>query len=313
MKRTRLLNRLFLIPTLMTALAPAVWLPASLPAQDYLGASNVLRQAAERNAAPAAKSEKDESAKLRDDLKLFSDSVTNLAPADAAKGWLELVDRAAKVQQQQAANYSPYTIAIQADDLLGALPPPVAWNELARAVAARPPARSGGEIRESGLRLLAAALTGDSAGRSSEITNLQARARSADQQENYLYLRELQQIGEATLSLSDDPDAILKSLGYQLAYGNDQGVQQLQVPNLVSLIGPEKTEVFLRKALVVPNVALQFNAPNETSRLAQKLALELIDQLKTAQWGLVNSLDAVALYEAMDKRFGTPTNQGRRI
>ena len=77
-----------------------------------------------------------------------------------------------------------------------------------------------------------------------------------------------------------------------------QGVQQLEVPNLVSLIGAEKTEAFLRKALVAPNVALQFNEPNETSRLAQKLALELMDQLKTPQWGLVNSLDAVELYEA---------------
>jgi len=118
----------------------------------------------------------------------------------------------------------------------------------------------------------------------------------------------LQQLGQATLAMSDDPDDILKSLGYQLAYGNDQSVQQLQVPNLVSLIGAEKTEAFLRKALVTPNVALQFNQPNDTSRLSQKLALELMDQLKTAQWGLVNSLDAVDLYEALDKRFGTPTN-----
>ena len=108
--------------------------------------------------------------------------------------------------------------------------------------------------------------------------------------------------------MSDDPDDILKSLGYQLAYGNGQGVQLLLVPNLVSLIGAEKTEAFLRKALVALNVALQFNAPNDTSRLAQKLALELMDQLKTAQWGLVNSLDAVELYEALDKHFGTPTN-----
>src|ERR1700677_2812122 len=53
---------------------------------------------------------------------------------------------------------------------------------------------------------------------------------------------------------------------------------------------------------------LQFSAPNETSRLAQELALELIDQLKTPQWGLVNSLGAVDLSEALNKRFGVRTN-----
>jgi tetratricopeptide (TPR) repeat protein len=60
--------------------------------------------------------------------------------------------------------------------------------------------------------------------------------------------------------------------------------------------------------LVTPNIVLRFERANETSRLAQKLALELMDQLKTPQWGLVNSLDAVDLYEAMDKHFATQTN-----
>lgn len=277
-------------------------------AQDYLGASNVLHQVQERNANPAQKTKKDASAQLRDDLKSFRESVTNLTPDVAAQRWLDLVDRAVKVQQQQAQNYNPSAIQIRSDDLLGALPPPTAWNALAKAIAARPPAKSGAEIREGGLHLLVAILTGDVAGRNKEIADLQDKAKTADQQSSYFYSSVLQQLGQATLSMSDDPDNILKSLGYQLAYGNNQGIQQVQVPNLVSLIGAEKAEVFLRKALVAPNVTLQFNQPNDTSRLAQKLALELMPQLKTPQWGLVNSLNAVDLYEALDKRFGATTN-----
>jgi tetratricopeptide (TPR) repeat protein len=205
-------------------------------------------------------------------------------------------------------NYNPDSIPIQADDVLGALPPPATWNELAKAVAARPPAKGGGELRSAGLRLLTATLMGDTAGRDREIASLQAKARAADEQNSYYYQNILQELGQATLTMSDDPDDILKSLAYQLAYGRGQDVQQLTVPNLVSLIGAEKTEAFLRKALVTPKVALQFSAPNDTSRLAQKLALELMDQIKTPQWGLVNSLDAVDLYEALDKRFGSQTN-----
>ena len=277
-------------------------------AQDYLGASNVLAQVAARNAKPGDKVKKDDSEKLRDDLKSFRESVTNLVPAGAAQRWLELVDRVAVTQRQQMLNYNPANVPIQADDVLGALPPPAAWGELAAAIAARPPAKNGLELKETGLRLLASALTGDTAGRSIVTSNLQVQAKAADPQVAYFYNSILQQLGQTALTMSDDPDAILKSLGYQLAYGYGQGVQQLRVPNLVSLIGAEKSEVFLRKALVAPNVALQFDAPNETSRLAQKLALELMDQLKTAQWGLVNSLDAVNLYEALDKRFGNTTN-----
>jgi hypothetical protein len=306
MNTMHLPNMIQLVKTLVATLVLSVWSLGM--AQDYLGASNVLHRVEERNATPATKREKDASAQLRDDLKSFRESVTNLVPDDAAQRWLVLADRVVKVEQQQMQNYNPSVIQIQPDDLLGALPPPAAWSALSKAIAARPPAKSDGKIREAGLRLLAVTLTGDIAGRNREIASLQDMAKTADQQSSYFYNSVLQQLGQATLAMSDNPDDILKSLGYQLAYGNGQGVQQLQAPNLVSLIGAEKTEAFLRKALVTPNVALQFAAPNETSRLAQKLALELMDQLKTAQWGLVNSLDAVELHESLDKHFGVSTN-----
>ncbi len=306
MNTTCQLNWLRTLQTLAVTLVLSAGSPGM--AQDYLGASNVLHQVAERNAKPAEKNKKDESAILRDDLRSFRGSVTNLAPADAAQRWLELVDRVTKLQRQSAQNYNPSSLPIQADDVIGVLPPPAVWNDLAKAIKARPPVKGGGELQEMGLRLLATALTDDSTGRSREIANLQTKAKAADSQTGYFYNNTLQQLGQATLAMSDDPDAILKSLGYEMAYANGQGGRQLPVPNLVSLIGAEKTEAFLRKALVVPNLTLQFATPNETSRLAQKLALELIDQLKTAQWGLVNSLDAVELYEALDKRFGVATN-----
>ena len=187
MKTKHELSSVRFIPTLAAALVLSARLPSTACAQDYLGASNVLHQVEERNANPAEKEKKDASAQLRDDLKSFRESVTNLAPTDAAQHWLDLVDRAVKVQQQQAPNYNPSVMPIQAEDVLGALPPPTAWRSLATAIAARPPAKSGGEIREAGLRLLAATLTGDAAGRSREISNLQAKAKTADQQDSYFY------------------------------------------------------------------------------------------------------------------------------
>lgn len=141
-------------------------------AQDYLGASNVLYQVQERNTKPATANTNDASALLREDLKTFRQSMTNLAPADAVRGWLALVDRAVKLQRQLAQNYNPSGIPIRAEDVIEVLPPPAAWDKLAKAIQARPPAKSDGELQEVGLHLLAATLTGDTAGRNREIANL---------------------------------------------------------------------------------------------------------------------------------------------
>ncbi len=81
-------------------------------------------------------------------------------------------------------------------------------------------------------------------------------------------------------------------------------------PDLVPLVGPEKAEAFLRRALVKSKAQLNIDAGTATDKLAQKLALELISELKTPQWSLVNSLESVDLYEAMEKRFAKPeTNE----
>jgi tetratricopeptide (TPR) repeat protein len=302
------------LPIFYVALMLAVSTAETVQAQqDYLGANAVLQQVVESTAKPGEKPKKDEQTILRDDLTAFGQSVTNLAPADAAKRWLELVDRAAKIQRQSSRNYNPSTVPLDTDDLLGVLPPPVAWAELAKAIAARPAKLGDEELSEAGLRFLAASLTGDTDGRNREITNLQAKAESADAQSAYLYQSILQQLSQSMLAMSDDPDVILKSLERQLNTAGSRGIQSLAIPNLVPQVGAEKAEAFLRKALVTPNAVLQFSQANETSRLAQKLALELMDQLKTPQWGLVNSLDAVELYEALDKHFDTQTNDATPI
>jgi tetratricopeptide (TPR) repeat protein len=280
---------------------------ARVDAQDYVGASAVLQQVQERGAKSTPQTN-DMQSRLRNDLKAFRQNVTNLSPADAAKSWLEFVDLAAKLQQMQqmgGQNFNSFVQPIQGEDLLAALPPPGAWNELAKAIAARPPAKEDGEMRELGLRLLAATLMGNVQARNLEMTNLEAKASEADAQASQIYREYLVQFGQTMQEDSDDPNAILNSLERQLDAATRGNPVRLMVPNLVSQVGTEKADAFLRKALLTPNVSLEFGTPNQTSRLAQKLALELIDQLKMPQWGLVNSLDAVPLYEAMDKRFGT--------
>jgi tetratricopeptide (TPR) repeat protein len=286
---------------------------AAVGATDYLGANGVLQQVKERNAQPGAKSGGDESAKLREELKAFSSTATNLAPAEAAKRWLELADRAVKLQRQAAMDYSSGSQRLEFNDLLGALPPPPAWSELAKAIAARPAVKGEGELREIGLRFLAATLTGDKDAQNREIARLSAKAKEAGIQSAFYYRNYLEQISQTLMAMSDNPDAVLKNLEREMESTRVERGRPLKIPNLVAQVGAEKAGAFLRKALVAPNVFLTFRQSDETSQLAQKLAKELLPQLKQAQWGVINSLSAVELYEAMEKQFPAATNKAAAL
>jgi tetratricopeptide (TPR) repeat protein len=293
--------RLLLLLTGMLLLFPTA---GAIVAADFQGAVLTLRKVEEANAQQPDPAEKpNEHAKLRQALTEFGKSVADLSPADAARGWMELVDRRARLSSQSGRRFDPSSEPVQAPELLAALPPSAAWDELSRAVAARPAGKGGNEVREIGLRLLVATLRGDGEARAREIAALQSQAEKADEETLYFFRSLLEQLSEAILSRLDDPDAVLKSLERGLTSDPDRGGQQIRIPNLISLVGVQKTEAFLRRALQHEHVKLTLDEQNETSRLAQKLALEMIDQLKQPQWGLIHSLDSIELYEAMDKRF----------
>jgi tetratricopeptide (TPR) repeat protein len=275
-----------------------------LAAQDYAGAAAVLQKVADQSAKPEADTQKtDERSKLRDELTAFQGASATLPAAEAAQRWLGLADRAAKLSGPQMTLNEPVP-AITSAELFEALPPPADWPELARAIATRPAAKGDGQIREIGLQLLAAALTGNQDDRQHVIADLQAKTTKADMAAAFRYKSALDRLNEATLTLSDDPDVVLKSLERRLSSMREDRNPPLRVPNLVSIAGAAKAEAFLRRALLQRNVTLEFEVPDETSRLAQKLALEMIDQLPSPQWGLINSLDSIDLYAAMDKHFG---------
>jgi tetratricopeptide (TPR) repeat protein len=273
--------------------------------QDYLGAAAVLGKIADQSAKPSDdKGKTNEQSRLKADLAAFQTNSISLPPTEAARNWLGLADRLAKLQPSTGI-YNPPDQSVGWQNLVEALPPPADWVELAKAIAARPPKKGDEEMREIGLRLLAAALTGDKDARQNVANDLQARAAKADMQSALRMKNAIYLLSQATLAVSDDPDAILKSLDRQLNSGQTDFPVPVQVPNLVSIVGPAKAEDFLRRALRQRNVTLQFADANETSRLARKIALQMLtaDQLATPQWGLVNSLDSIELYEAMDKHF----------
>src|SRR6185295_3063120 len=141
-------------------LLQAAGIIANAAETNYLGTTALLQKVAENSAKASEPDEKqDDQSKFRAELDAFKKDSATLAPGDAAKRWLDLVDKSATLSEQSTPQYSHAARTLSGEDLLGALPPPASWAELAKAIAARPAAKGPAEIREIGLRLLAVTLT----------------------------------------------------------------------------------------------------------------------------------------------------------
>ena len=298
-----------------------IWIwttPAKAAAStNYEGADAVLRQAAESVNQPKSADEKPSpTTQLRTDLKAFKQKSASLAPAEAAKQWLALLDRLLQLNEAPA-NYGQQggmSHPIQPEELVEVLPPPSSWPELGNAIEARPAGEGAQALQKLGLRLLAHTLLGDTIKRREDIAALEALATKAKTRQAYFYNSLFEELSSSIMATMDNPDAVLQALDRKLAaQQSGEGYRyqsSLQVPDLVPLVGPEKAGAFLRRALVKSTAQLSIESGTATDKLAQKLALELISELKTPQWSLVNSLESVDLYEAMDKRFAKPeTNE----
>jgi tetratricopeptide (TPR) repeat protein len=275
-------------------------------AEGMKGARAVLQTVAEQSGRKAEAAPASDAGRLRAELQAFGNESSALGPAEAAKQWLAFVERFLALPRQERTDHGSEQ-GVSAQLLLAALPRPDSWPELAKLVAARPAPRKGSELQESGLRLMAAALTSDSATRDKEIQALQARAEKAPRSDMYILRNVFEQLNERILEAADDPDAVLQALDRRLARsGSDRSPRTVRIPNLLTLVGEEKAEAFLRRALTTNQVILSFDNSGATAALARRLALELIEQLKAPQWGLVNSLDSIELFEALDKKFTKP-------
>lgn len=250
---------------------------------------------------------------LRAALEEFRTAGPQLPPAVAAQRWLAFSDglpgvvRSTSDRRRFAEDFP--SGAVSDADLLDFLPPPAAWPELAKAIAARLPTKDSSPLRELGLRLLAAELTGDRAARRRALAEIPGLAEKLPAASASQLRQASQQLESVLLDETVDPEALLKSLEAQLSQlpaGGESRSVSLRVPALVSLVGAPRAESFLRRALREPGVRLEFADDAATGRLARTLAVEMVNELKAPPWRLAFSLEAVELYEALDRRFRQP-------
>ncbi len=274
------------------------------------GASAILAEVAaqqEKRADPDAALSP--GAQLRLDLSNFTARASALAPSAAAEGWLALEARQAAlpasgprgldVHGQGAASQPPVF-----RDLLAALPPPGAWDELASQLQGRPEPTGFKDLRGASLRMLGAALAGDREGLRGQVKALEQLLLKADWEKSLELVNEFQLFEKALAEMSGDAREQVAEFKRELDEldENNGGSGYVNVPNLAALLGEAEAAPLLERALKsrAQHLELQGKA---TEALARKIALDRIGDLTTPRWELVQSPDAVELYEALDKKF----------
>lgn len=301
----------------LTGLALGLTLLGTAWADDFQGAAVVLEQAAKAKPAPALKpAEKPDDANtiLRRDAEAFGKAAAGLAPEEAAAQWLALADRVAATDPDDPdgmmnrwrpgttnETLGPITLA----ELVRHLPPPAAWPALRQAVEARPAGEKSAAKRRLVLLMLAHTLNNDPDAQHKDIEQLHAVAKTLDPMSKEMTKGQLEQLAAAMTNLSSDPEFIVAAFEQQLSRA-ERGDQswRIDVPDLVTLIGAEKAQPLLRRALKT-STSLIIDYAEPTLALARRLAVETVDESGRPRWELVNDTgdDSIRLYEALEKKF----------
>lgn len=253
-----------------------------------------VAQAAEKPSSPAG-------GDLKTAVEAFQKNRSNLSPEEAAKAWLALADRLVSKSGADEIDFS---------QLVSALPDPRSWDALAKEVRARPAATGRKGLHTCTLRVFVDLLMQDQAAFQKDLTALadQARANQRIGAGSFMGLQSITDLQEFLLDSSDDPQMVIRALETRFAshqISDSNFPTTFQIPDLVTLVGEVKARELLKRALVLPQVEIDINVGDRTQELARQLALEMIDQLKSPPWKLVQSIspDALRLYEALDKWF----------
>jgi tetratricopeptide (TPR) repeat protein len=263
-----------------------------------LGATKAI----ERLQAPApAKSAQatDEIAALLQDLDRYAGSPG--APTAAAGTWVEFHSRWSKLRAKVDSNNMHHfdkTLRMPASSrsLMTRLPGPDSWPELSK--------RLKKEARQDSvgaLDVLGAVLAKDAVGKAVERSKQKVGLLS--QERRQAASRSLKTLER--LAAAEDAPTLVKAFERELTERASLGgaASRLEVPDLVTLAGPERARELLGRALLLPSTAISVPVGDATQTLAQDLLIENRAKLRVPHWGLVRPPKAKAVYEALDRQF----------
>ena len=301
-------RRAWLVLVLVVGHAPAF--------AELLDADELLRRL-EKNVPGAQLQVASKPAELLADIRRFRAESPAMEPRKAAEAWLALFDRAVAMGPlgMESGDFRALDVEtrnmVGVQSVLAALPAPEAWPMLREAAAAR--AKRAPDQRALTLRLVTEFLTGERAASAATLSALESEAGRLPPQEREAMRMQLAFLRAERAKLYGSREEVAAAFvssveAQRRAYGG------VAVPDLVGLVGEARAQAILREALSRP---VQFSVPEgaRTRALARRVALERIEMLPVPQWGLVDSIEAADLYEALQRRFGgkAPTSPEERF
>lgn len=262
----------------------------------------------------AAQSGSSKPAKLLLDIVEFRGKLATLPADRAAADWLALWDRARALDSTAVAiDYTAFDIEtgqpVSVHSVISALPPPSVWPVLRRQAAARVKQKPD-DVSVLGLRLITEVLVGDKPAFLQSLAGFEHTINAGSPDQRELKRSAIDRTRAIAYKLYGSRDQIAEAFSVSVDIQSRQDFENsVEVPDLVGLVGEARAEVLLRQALGKP-VSLHVTEGVATHVLARKLALSEMAQLRKPQWGLIDDVGTLALYEALQKRFDPVDSDG---
>lgn len=285
--------------------------------QDFQGVSGILKAIAEKSGKPAEKVANPVE-ELSAKVKSLREEAGKLAPAEAAKRWVALLEAYLAISQEQLYAARSYEDRMSLSMVVTALPPSAAWDGIATLLAGR---KTDDPFQDGALRLLLAALRGDAAGRDQAVDAMKEQLKTRKGLDSYQRQTAEQYIEQITTALKQlagtdaEKIAAFETLLGNLEKGDAQALREtgggIEVPDLVRF-ADEKTATDLLTRLIKAGPESVMINGRATRLLAASLALKHVNALKKPLWDLVSTLDHAALYEAMAAKFPESKDRNRQ-
>jgi tetratricopeptide (TPR) repeat protein len=278
---------------------------AGAPRAGLLGADEILRRIETRPAA-ADKDALSVAAQLLADIQRYREQADALDSKQSAQAWLSLFDRASRIgrlswqgEYREFDRETNNVVGLQS--VLASVPPPDAWPALLEAARGRAAAQNG-NVEAHSVRLLAELLAGNRSAAEQTLNAVAAIVARQAPQEREAKQAQVAHLRAEIARLYGSPAEVTTAFLVSLETQGKRPFGEVTVPDLVGLVGAERAESILTQALGKP-VRLAVPEGDATRRIARRIALAQVASLPVAQWGLVDSIEGAALYEALERRF----------
>ena len=304
---------------------------ALLGGNDFPGAAELIKelQAQQMSASPSAVTSapvEDKAATWAKDLDIYAAHSTDQSPEKAAEEWLDLLDRYEALEGKPISDPKLRQRIESSSTVFEALPGPDAWGELQRLVEQKKADPNLNARQTALLCLLVHTLNNQEEAQWNDIESLGGDL-NADAQTPGHFTPSFPtgmlifELGRSLSMVAEDGQAVESFWNKELDReaqtpgqpNQNSPLGEIELPDLVGLLGSEKAGVLLGRLLTSPEFTIRSIKGVESERLACQMASQSINDIVNPCWGLTHSLEAGKLYKALLKKFGPPKNDNEAV